>query len=586
MRCPHCDSFVPEKSRFCSQCGSSLEEKKQTLTYTPAMASRAEERLRFSPGDRFGKRYRIVEEVGRGGMGRVYKAEDKELGITVALKMIRPELSSHSRFIRQFKRETLLARSISHENIIRIHDLGEVQKIKFISMDYIRGQDLRALIQTSGSLVPETAIHIARQICAALHAAHKEGIVHLDLKPQNIMIDSSGRVYVMDFGVARSLAVPQEGTSRAFIGTPPYMSPEQAQKKDVDQRADLYAFGVILFEMLTGRRPFEAETASEYIEKHIHEEPPLPSKINPLIPPFLDKVVLRCLEKDRTRRYQNAAEILEDLGRIKPGAKPALVRARTHAIWRWAAAFAVILVLALGLYLLIGRKKPGPPSFSGGERIPVAVMYFENNTGDEEFDHWRKALCYMIIQDLSQSYYVRVLTGDRLFSILRKLNLTDAETYSAEDLRNVAQEAGVRYIISGDYTKARETFRINAMLQDIATGELIGSTRIQGTGTESFLTMVDEITPWAKSKFNLTQEEIAADLDKNIGEITTTNPEALRFYIQGREYYQEGRIQESNEAFLKAVEKDPGFALAYKRISENYYYLGDIDLAKTYIQKS
>ena len=287
VQCPKCYSFNIEDSRYCKKCGSSLEEIPETLTYPPSRERKTDDKLNFLPGDSFGARYRIVEEIGRGGMGRVYKAEDKELGITVALKMIRPELSSNPRFIKRFKKETLLARSISHENVIRIHDLGEVDEIKFISMDYIKGQNLKELIHTSGTLTVETTISITRQICEALRVAHQKGIVHRDLKPQNIMIDNNGKVYTMDFGLAKSMEAQENSASRAIIGTPQYLSPEQAKGEKVDQRSDIYSLGTIIFEMLTGKKPFEAETAAGYIQKHIHEMPPSPSETNPLIPSFL-----------------------------------------------------------------------------------------------------------------------------------------------------------------------------------------------------------------------------------------------------------------------------------------------------------
>lgn len=586
LKCPQCYSSVAEESRYCHKCGFSLEEEQKTLTYTPPMEGIIDDRLHFFPGDSFGTRYRIVEEIGRGGMGRVYKAEDKELEITVALKMIRPEYSSHPRFIQQFKKETLLARSISQENVIRIHDLGEVDDIKFISMDYIKGQNLKELIQTSGTLTADTTVNITKQICAALRAAHQKGIVHLDLKPRNIMIDSDGRVFVMDFGVAKSVVAREEGPSKGIIGTPPYISPEQAKREKVDQRSDVYSLGIIIFEMLTGKRPFEAETSSGYIEKHLYEKPPLPSKINPLIPLYLERIILCCLEKDRNKRYQSVEAILEDLERERVETRPFFARPRAGKLWRWAYLIPIVFIIAVGIYLILGRKKPVTPVISEGGRIPLAVMYFENNTGDDNFDHWRKALSDLIIQDLSQSIYIRVITGDRLFSILRELDLEEVKTYSSEDLKKIAAQGGVHYILYGNYTQAKDTFRINTMLQNIAIGDLVGSKRVEGIGVESFYTMVDQLTPWVKSQFKLTRREIAADFDRNIGDIITSKPEALKFYILGKQYYQEGRYQESNEAFMKAVEIDPEFALAYKRISENYAYLSEIDQARKSIQKS
>lgn len=586
VQCPECQSYNSKDSRYCNKCGTPLGKLPQTLTYIPPSEQKADDRLNFSEGDSFGTRYRIVEEIGRGGMGRVYKAKDTDLGITVALKMIRPEYSSRPDFIERFKKETLLARSISHENVIRIHDLGEVEEIKFISMDYIKGQNLKEFIRTSGKLSVETAISITRQICEALRVAHKKGIVHRDLKPQNIMIDNDGQVYTMDFGLAKSLEAQEDDLSRGIVGTPQYFSPEQAKGEKADQKSDIYSLGIVLFEMLTGKKLFEAENAAGYMQKHIHEMPPSASAANPLVPLFLEKIVLKCLEKDREKRYQNVEEILKDLAEHEEESSIHMPRSKVKKLMKFAYFIPLALIITLAIYLLISRKEPGIPSLSESERIPLAVMYFENNTGDEKLDYWGKALSDLMIHDLSQSKYIRVLTGDRLFEILEKLNLLETEGYSSEDLKSVAARGRANHILHGNYTKAEDTFRVNVMLQNLITEELIGSKGVEGKGVRTFYSAVDELTPWVKSKLNLTSRQIAADIDREIGTITTSSPEALEYYILGKQYYQEGKYQESNEALEKAVEIDPGFAIAYRRISINYDYLEEIDQVKKYAQKA
>ena len=210
--CPECLTRNPEDSAFCSKCGTTLKQGSGTLSY--AESDGTEDELHFEPGMLFGQRYRIIEEIGRGGMGRVYKVRDEGLGIEAALKMIRPDHARDPKFIEIFKNETLLARSISQKNIIRIFDMGEDEGIKFISMEYIKGQNLRELIRQSGTLAVETALNLTRQICEGLKAAHEEGVIHRDLKPQNIMVDSNGQVHIMDFGIAKS----SKRISRTFRG--------------------------------------------------------------------------------------------------------------------------------------------------------------------------------------------------------------------------------------------------------------------------------------------------------------------------------------------------------------------------------
>ncbi len=586
IRCPKCLSILAEESRFCSHCGFPLEDDQGTLTFTPSQEVLRDARLHFAPGDSFGPRYKIIEEIGRGGMGRVYKAQDNELAIAVALKMIRPEYSANPRFIEQFRHETLLARSVSHPNVIRIHDIGEVNDIKFISMDYIKGHSLKELIHTSGSLTIEGTLNITRQICEGLKIAHQRRIVHQDLNPRNIMIDNDGQVFIMDFGVAKSIEAQVETEKKEIIGTLPYISPEQAVGNPADQRSDIYSLGIMIFEMLTGCRPFESDSAEEYVRKHTTEKPPWPSKFNPLIPPFLDRLILRCLEKDPDHRYQDVEEILKDLeehkeeSRIYPIPPPAKKRLKAAAL------IPLLLVAALLVYLLVPKIKslfaPAPPI----GKLSLAVLYFENITGDDSLAFWGKALSSLIVHDLSQSKFVRVLTEDRLREILQSLDLIEARTYAFNDLKKVGEKGSVRYIISGNFTRAEDIFRIHANLHDIATGAVIASTREEGRGDSTFYRFVDNLTPWVKSELKLNRQEIALDFDSDVGDIITRNPEALMHFILGRQYYNEGRFLLSNESFEEAVKIDPEFALAYRCMSENYHYIGDFDQSKRFAQKA
>jgi len=558
----------------------------ETVTYPPSQEPQKKDKINFSPGDSFGNRYRIIEEIGRGGMGRIYKAEDKELDITVALKMIRPEYSSNPRFIKWFKKETLLARSISHENVIRIHDLGEVDEIKYISMDYIKGQNLKELIHTSESLTIGTTVSITRQLCEALRVAHQKGIIHRDLKPQNIMIDNDGKPYVMDFGLAKSFEVKEDSMQGELVGTPQYMSPEQAKGEKADHRSDIYSLGIIIFEMLTGKQPFEAKTFAGYIHKHIHEKTPPPSEINPLIPHSLEKIILKCLEKDKEKRYQNVEELLEYLDEHKEITRPLLPRT---GIKKWAAvisAVSLIFLLALVIILWRGRKEPEIPPLSGRARISVAVMYFENNTGEESLEHWRRAFQEYLITDLAQSKYLRVLPDDRLLQILEKMNQDETIHYSSEVLEKIASEENIKYFILGGYGKAGDDYRITVKIKEARAREFMDTEIVEGKGEESFHSIVDQITPWIKSNFDLTPYEIASDIDKEIGQITSSSPEALKFYIEGKTYFSGRKFEESIETLKKAVVIDPEFAMAYNLLAANYEYSGYPDKQKEYLQKA
>src|SRR6201993_1771071 len=263
------------------------------------------------------QRYEIVRTLGEGGMGAVYQARDLELNRMVALKVIRPDLAKNPAIIERFKQEILLSQRVTHKNVIRIYDLGEGEGVKFITMEFIEGHDLRTLIHERKKLPPGEAVEIMEQICLALEAAHSVGVIHRDLKPQNIMRDGTGRILVMDFGLARTLEGDGMTQTGAIVGTMEYMSPEQALAKDLDQRSDLFALGLIMYEMLTGKTPFHAESALASLIKRTQERAIPVSEIDAQIPGAISGIVNKCLERDLSQRYQSAAAILTDLNTWK-----------------------------------------------------------------------------------------------------------------------------------------------------------------------------------------------------------------------------------------------------------------------------
>lgn len=270
-------------------------------------------------GSIFAERYQIIEELGRGGMGSVYKALDKELGEKVALKLLKPEIAADYRIIERFRNELKFARKITHKNVCRMFDLSKFERTPYITMEYVSGEDLKTTLRRVGPLSTGKAVYIAKQVCEGLTEAHKLGVVHRDLKPQNIMIDKKGHAHIMDFGIARSMKTKGVTTSGMMIGTPDYMSPEQVEGKPVDVRADIYALGVILYEMSTGTTPFHGDTALSVAIKHTREKPRNPREINDQIPVQLSSIILKCMEKNREKRYQDVSELLTELDKIEKG---------------------------------------------------------------------------------------------------------------------------------------------------------------------------------------------------------------------------------------------------------------------------
>lgn len=260
-------------------------------------------------------RYDVLAEAGRGGMGVVYRARDRETDEIIALKALRPELAADTWLVERFKRELRLARRITHKNVCRVYDLHRTPALCFVTMEFVEGENLRSVLHRRGALKLEEGIDVARQVCAALREAHKQGIVHRDLKPENVMLDRSGTIKVMDFGIARSVSTLSTVTG-GTLGTPAYMAPEQAEGHPVDPRTDIYALGLVLYEVFTGVVAFTADTPIALVWKQVHETPVHPRDLEPSLPPTLEKAILKCLEKDPAQRYQTAEELDVTLGKM------------------------------------------------------------------------------------------------------------------------------------------------------------------------------------------------------------------------------------------------------------------------------
>jgi serine/threonine protein kinase/tetratricopeptide (TPR) repeat protein len=531
-------------------------------------------------GDVLGGRYEILQLLGEGGMGAVYKARDRELDRFVALKLIRPELAANPSILARFKQELLLSREVTHKNVIRIFDLGDADGVKFITMEFVEGQDLRSLIQEKKKFPPEEAVELMQQVCRALEAAHTLGIIHRDLKPQNIMLDQTGRILVMDFGLARMVEGDGMTQTGALVGTMEYMSPEQALGKDLDQRSDLFSLGLILYELLTGKMPFKAESAVASLIKRNQEQAVPVSDHDGTIPRALSNIVSKCLERDPALRYQTAAEFLQDLEVWQGKRAAATLRFPTSekpwgqtVPWHWIGGTAAVLALAIAGFLLRSQlSAPSPKAVVTAPAVSLAILPFRNASGDPSVDWLGPSLADMLSTDVGQSAHLRTISPERLHQVLSDLRITPGASIDPTMVGRIAEFSNADTMVFGQYARFGGQIRIDATLRDLKHDRSV-PIKIGAVDEKDIPGAVDRLA--ASIRNNLAfSPDVINELKASSFQPSSKSVPALRDYDQGIQLLRDGKNLDAVKAFQSATKEDAEFALAYSRLADADSALG------------
>jgi eukaryotic-like serine/threonine-protein kinase len=540
----------------------------------------------------FGTRYRIIDLLGSGGMGAVYRAWDAELAITVAIKVIRPEVAADpvaaADIERRFKRELLLAREVTHPNVVRIHDLGEIGGIKYITMAYVDGIDLATLITMEGKIAPARALRIARCVVSGLVAAHAANVVHRDLKPANVMVDGDDNALIMDFGIARSTADPVARTAPSarqprtavlrrplskytdaataigsIVGTVEYMAPEQAQGLDVDQRADVYACGLIVYDMLTGYRRGD-QAASAFRELQARMERPLPSvaSLEPEVPQALDRLVSRCIDPDREQRFQSTAEVAAELDRLDENGEPIPIK---RVVGMRLVAAIVTLLLSLSIASWWYARLSIPPTQH--EPVSVLIADFDNRAADPVFDGSLEQALGLSMEAASFITAVKREDARNVAAQIRPGSRLDAEL-----ARLVSMREGIKVVLAGSIEPKGSGYTVTVTALDPTNGNTLNTAAASAADNSKVLQAVGSVA----SKLRGALGDSTPDAEKRAAAetVTASSLEAFADYSKAQDLFYGGRDVDAIGYYKRAIEKDPQFGRAYSGLAISTGNLG------------
>ncbi|MEZ5289620.1 MAG: protein kinase [Vicinamibacterales bacterium] len=641
MTCPRCGRAADESATTCPACQAPLVSPRSTdhertdaglaAVFEPETTIGAGRRARSAPppatddeetrasggtgprpgvttatqasgvlvGQNLGSRYRILALLGAGGMGAVYKAWDEELGVAVALKTVRPELAADpesARMLeRRFKQELLLARQVTHKHIVRVHDIGEVDGVKYITMSFVEGEDLASILKREGRLPVPRVMRVARSVLSGLAAAHEAGVVHRDLKPANIMVDAEGDGLVMDFGVARSVlgpsgASPEGGGVTALsaatahtmaqtmagsvVGTVEYMAPEQARAEAVDQRADIYAFGLILYDLLLGRtRARHLDSAFAELQQRMREAPAALRTSDASIPVALERLVMRCVEPDAARRFATSRELESALAALDDNGVPLpLVRRIT---WKVGVAAALGVVALVGATAWLARG-PAPPV----EHEPVSILIADiaNQTGDAAFDGTLEPMLKLALEGASF-----ISAYDRN-GIRRSLGVVPPERIDLTAGREIAVKEGVGVVLAGTLARAGSGYTVTLDAIESVTGKVLATSTASPSAR-------DGVVSAATAAANEVRAALGDDTSDSAQRFATdtlsaTSLDVVREYADAMESLSNSQFDDARAAFERATSLDPNFGLAYAGMAIASANMGQPQEAGAYVKEA
>ena len=637
MKCPSCGREVSDRGGHCSTCkalkpapvatsaltpvpgaedetvfmrGSTPHDEAATVfeapppprsqapdtTGLPASAGggRKEPRGPLDNGQQFGSRYHILRQLGIGGMGAVYQAYDQELEVAVALKVIRPEVTQNATAAqdieRRFKQELLLARQVTHKNVVRIHDLGEIDGIKYITMPYIKGADLASVLRNE-RLPVSKVMALAREIAAGMQAAHEAGVVHRDLKPANVMIEGDHAI-IMDFGIARSTsrvgsmpsvstvapgaldqAIAEDVTRYAatiageVVGTIEYMAPEQARGEHIDQRADIYAFGLMIYDMLTGRRRSEhAVSAVGELQRRLAQPPPPVRSVVPEVPQALEQVLTRCTEPDAAKRYQTTAELVEAIERLDDSGK---VRPKKRVVRLPLAVAVGVALLTLSGYIYWATRPPVTH-----DPVTLVIADFVNNTGDAAFD---RTLEPMLRRGLDEAGFITAYDRSRIrttFGVQPPDKLDDTTT------RELALKQGVGVVLAGSIDRRDNGYEIAIKAIKTVTGEVVADTRRRASNKDQVPETATRLVTTVRRALGDETSDSAQLLAMR--SLSTTSMEVAANYAAAIAAQSNGQFEEARQRYQKTVELEANFGLGYQGLAIMSRNLGRLQDAQKY----